>query len=116
MALASLCRKNTYRLQHFTEYHYSTRAHRKVIQRGKPKDLYAILNVSPYATQKQVKDAYYKLSMKYHPDRNEGSPEAHQKFTDLTEAYSIIGQYDRRKKYDKGLLHHHPERQHETYQ
>lgn len=88
---------------------YSTRGHR-VPQREKPKDLYATLNVSPYATQQQVKDAYYKLSLKYHPDRNRGS--THQKFTDLTEAYSILGQYEQRKKYDKGLLHQYPSRHH----
>lgn len=84
--------------------------HHKPIQREKPKDLYSILEVSPYATQQQVKDAYYKLSMKYHPDRNKGSIEAHHKFTDLTEAYSILGQYELRKKYDKGLLHQYPRR------
>lgn len=94
---------------------YSTRSHRP-IQREKPKDLYAILGVSPAATQEQLKEAYYKLSMLYHPDRNQGSSEAHQKFTSLTEAYSILGQYEQRKKYDKGLLHHYPTRHHATKQ
>lgn len=81
---------------------YSSRGHR-TIQREKPKDLYSTLGVPPSATQQQVKDAYYKLSLKYHPDRNRGSMEAHQKFTQLTEAYSVLGQYELRKKYDKGL-------------
>lgn len=75
------------------------------IHMEKPKDLYAILNVSPSATQQQVKDSYYKLSMKYHPDRNMGSPQAHQKFTSITEAYSVLGQYDLRRKYDKGIFY-----------
>ena len=76
------------------------------------KDLYAIIGVSPNATQKQIKDAYYKLSMRYHPDRNLGSPEAHQKFTKLNEAYAVLGQYDQRRRYDKGLLHQYPRRPH----
>lgn len=91
---------------------YSTR----IVHREKPKDLYSILGVSPNATQQQVKDSYYKLSLQYHPDRNKGSLEAHQKFTDLTEAYSVLGQYELRKKYDKGLLHQHPGRHHTTHQ
>ena len=86
------------------------------IHMEKPKDLYAILDVPLSATQQQVKDAYYKLSMKYHPDRNMGSPEAHQKFTSLTEAYSVLGQYHQRKKYDKGLLHQHFQQPHATQQ
>lgn len=94
---------------------YSTRGHR-VAQREKPKDLYATLDVSPSATQQQMKDSYYKLSLKYHPDRNRGSLEAHQKFTELTEAYSVLGQYELRKKYDKGLMHQYPGRHHTTHQ
>ena len=81
-------------------YSSKARGHRE----QKHKDLYAIMGVSPKATQVQIKEAYYRLSMKYHPDRNKGSEDAHQKFTELTEAYSILGQYDLRRKYDRGLL------------
>jgi len=94
---------------------YSTRVHRG-LQREKPRDLYAVLDVSPSATQQQVKDAFYKLSLKYHPDRNQGSLEAHQRFTDLTEAYSVLGQYELRKKYDKGLLHQYHGKPHTVHQ
>lgn len=82
----------------------------------KPKDLYTVLNVSPSATQQQVKDAYYDLSMKYHPDRNMGSAEAHKEFTNITSAYSILGQYQLRKKYDKGLIQDYPEPPRTTHQ
>lgn len=82
---------------------YSTKT--RVHNDKKHKDLYAIMGVSPHATQVQIKEAYYRLSMKYHPDRNKGSEDAHSKFTELTEAYSILGQYDLRRKYDKGMLH-----------
>lgn len=72
------------------------------------RDLYSRLGVSPHATQAQIKEAYYKLSMKYHPDRNEGSEEAHHQFKEITEAYSILGQYQSRRRYDKGLLREYP--------
>lgn len=99
-------------------YSGKARGHRE----QKHKDLYAIMGVSPQATQVQIKDAYYHLSMKYHPDRNKGSEDAHQKFTELTEAYSILGQYDLRRKYDRGLLneyrrppsHTHSDHHHST--
>ena len=82
---------------------YSTKA--RAHSDKKHKDLYAIMGVLPHATQVQIKEAYYRLSMKYHPDRNKGSEDAHKKFTELTEAYSILGQYDLRRKYEKGMLH-----------
>lgn len=67
------------------------------------KELYRILGVSPKATQTEIKDAYYNLTMKFHPDRNEGSPEAAIKFREVTEAYEVLGNYFMRKRYDKGL-------------
>ena len=98
---------------HVTRY-YSTR--RKQHDHGKKhKDLYAIMGVSPHATQVQIKEAYYRLSMKYHPDRNKGAEDAHTKFTELTEAYSILGQYDLRRKYDKGMLHQYPRQPSHTH-
>ena len=87
-------------------HNYSTKS--KIHGHEKHKDLYAIMGVSPHATQQQIKFAYYNLSMKYHPDRNKGSSQAHNKFTELTEAYSVLGQYETRRKYDKGLLHQYP--------
>ncbi len=86
----------------------SSRGYSSRIHIEKPKDLYAVLGVPPSATQKQVKEAYYALSMKYHPDKNKGSDDAHYMFTSLTEAYSVLGQYESRKKYDKGLLQDFP--------
>ncbi|XP_017547305.1 dnaJ (Hsp40) homolog, subfamily C, member 30b [Pygocentrus nattereri] len=65
---------------------------------------YEILQVSPKATQAQIKTAYYKQSFLYHPDKNAGSEEATQHFAQISEAYSILGSVGLRKKYDRGIL------------
>ena len=65
---------------------------------------YDILQVSPTATQAQVKTAYYKQSFIYHPDRNSGGEEATVRFSEISEAYTVLGNKVLRKKYDRGLL------------
>ncbi|XP_043910074.1 dnaJ homolog subfamily C member 30, mitochondrial [Protopterus annectens] len=65
---------------------------------------YDILEISPGATQAQIKTAYYKQSFIYHPDKNAGSEEAAVKFTQINEAYTVLGSISLRKKYDKGIL------------
>uniref|UniRef100_A0A673CCQ9 DnaJ homolog subfamily C member 30, mitochondrial n=1 Tax=Sphaeramia orbicularis TaxID=375764 RepID=A0A673CCQ9_9TELE len=65
---------------------------------------YEILDVSPTATQAQIKTAYYKQSFIYHPDRNAGSDEATDRFSEINEAYTVLGNKALRKKYDRGLL------------
>ncbi|XP_042356437.1 uncharacterized protein LOC121953422 [Plectropomus leopardus] len=65
---------------------------------------YDILEVSPAATQAQIKTAYYKQSFVYHPDRNAGSEDATVRFSEISEAYSVLGNKALRKKYDRGLL------------
>lgn len=65
---------------------------------------YDILGVTPTATQAQVKTAYYKQSFLYHPDRNAGSDEANDRFSEINEAYTVLGNKALRRKYDRGLL------------
>ncbi|KAK7904336.1 hypothetical protein WMY93_016943 [Mugilogobius chulae] len=65
---------------------------------------YDILGVSSNATQAQIKTAYYKQSFSYHPDRNAGSEEATLRFSEINEAYTVLGNKALRKKYDRGLL------------
>lgn len=65
---------------------------------------YDILEVSPAATRAQIKTAYYKQSFIYHPDRNAGSDAATARFSDINEAYTVLGNKALRKKYDRGLL------------
>ncbi|PIA15472.1 heat shock protein DnaJ, partial [Coemansia reversa NRRL 1564] len=64
---------------------------------------YTILGVTPTATLSEVKSAFYKSSMKWHPDRNEGSEEAHKRFLKISEAYSVLSNEQRRGAYDRSL-------------
>lgn len=65
---------------------------------------YGILEVTPTATQAQIKTAYYKQSFIFHPDRNAGSEAATVRFSEINEAYTVLGNKALRKKYDRGLL------------
>lgn len=65
---------------------------------------YDILGVSPTATHAQIKTAYYKQSFVYHPDRNAGSDEATFRFSQISEAYNVLGNKALRRKYDRGIL------------
>uniref|UniRef100_A0A3B4V630 DnaJ homolog subfamily C member 30, mitochondrial n=1 Tax=Seriola dumerili TaxID=41447 RepID=A0A3B4V630_SERDU len=69
-----------------------------------PTAYYDILKVSPGATQSQIKTAYYKQSFIYHPDKNPGSKEATQRFSEISEAYTVLGNISLRRKYDRGIL------------
>ena len=65
------------------------------------KDLYETLGVSRSATDEEIKKAYRKLAMKYHPDRNPGDKEAEQSFKDASEAYAILSDKAKRSQYDQ---------------
>src|SRR4030095_5372957 len=65
------------------------------------KDYYATLGVSKTASEKDIKQAYRKLARKHHPDVNPGDKSAESKFKEINEAYEVIGDPDKRKKYDE---------------
>lgn len=67
------------------------------------KSHYDTLGITPKATQADVKTAYYKLSMLYHPDKNKDSVEASTKFREVTDAYEVLSNVKSRRLYDKGL-------------
>ena len=63
-------------------------------------DLYAVLGASKDASQDEIKSAYRKLAMKYHPDRNPGNKEAEEKFKNISAAYDVLGDETKRRSYD----------------
>ena len=65
------------------------------------KDYYATLGISKTASQKEVKQAFRKLARKFHPDVNPGDKSAESTFKEINEAYEVIGDPDKRKKYDE---------------
>lgn len=67
----------------------------------KYRDYYEVLGVSKDATQDQIKKAYRKLAKQYHPDANPGDKKAEEKFKEINEAYEVLGNEDKRRKYDQ---------------
>jgi DnaJ-class molecular chaperone len=65
------------------------------------KDYYATLGVAKTATDKEIKQAFRKLARKFHPDVNAGDKTAESKFKDINEAYEVLGDPAKRKKYDE---------------
>ena len=65
------------------------------------RDYYEVLGVEKGATAEEIKKAYRKNAMKYHPDRNPGDKEAEEKFKELGEAYEVLSDDDKRARYDQ---------------
>jgi molecular chaperone DnaJ len=65
------------------------------------RDYYEILGVSRAASDVEIKSAYRKLAMQYHPDRNPNNPDAEEKFKECSEAYAVLADQDKRARYDR---------------
>lgn len=65
------------------------------------RDFYEILGVSKSATAEEIKKAYRKVAMQFHPDRNPGDKEAEEKFKEAAEAYEILSDADKKAQYDR---------------
>ncbi len=63
-------------------------------------DYYEILGVSKSSTPEEIKKAYRKLALKYHPDRTKGDKEAEEKFKKISEAYAVLSDKEKRQQYD----------------
>jgi molecular chaperone DnaJ len=68
------------------------------------KDLYRVLGVDKKASADDIKKAYRKLARQYHPDRNPGNAQAEERFKEVSAAYDVLGDADKRKQYDRGTL------------
>lgn len=65
------------------------------------RDYYAVLGVSASATQDEIKKQYRRLAKKYHPDANPNDAQAAEKFKEISEAYNVVGDAEKRKQYDE---------------
>lgn len=64
------------------------------------KDYYKILGVNKSASEEEIKKAFRKMAMKYHPDHNEGDKQAEERFKEVNEAYAVLSDKEKRKQYD----------------
>src|SRR5688572_29296118 len=67
------------------------------------KDFYAVLGLTSKATADEIKKAYRKLAKQYHPDTNSSDPKAAERFKEISEAHNVLGDAEKRKKYDEML-------------
>lgn len=67
-------------------------------------DPYATLGVARGASEKDIKSAYRKLAKELHPDRNADNPKAAERFSDVTRAYDLLSDKDKRARFDRGEI------------
>ena len=65
------------------------------------RDYYEVLGISRTATEQEMKSAYRKLALKYHPDRNPGDASAEERFKEAAEAYAVLADAEKRSRYDR---------------
>src|SRR3954469_19089571 len=66
------------------------------------KNPYDVLGVDKKASDEEIKKAYRKLARQYHPDKNPGDTSAEERFKEIQEAYSVLSDAEKRKRYDSG--------------
>jgi len=78
------------------------------------KDYYRSLGLRPDSLAKEIKKVYRELAMRYHPDRNRGNPESEERLKEINEAYQILGDAEKRRRYD--LQYRQPFENHVFYE
>ncbi|WP_319530088.1 J domain-containing protein [uncultured Cohaesibacter sp.] len=68
------------------------------------RDPYSVLGVSKTASEREIKSAFRKLAKQYHPDQNKNDPKAQEKFSEVNQAYEIVGDKEKRGKFDRGEI------------
>ncbi len=79
------------------------------------KNCYIVLGVSRTASLKEIKIAYRQLAKKFHPDKNQGSKIAEEKFKEIQDAYTVLSNTEKRKKYDLTFAFAIDDRQHKHH-
>src|SRR6476659_7275124 len=65
------------------------------------RDYYEVLNITRTATDQEIKSAYRRLAVKFHPDKNPNDATAEEKFKEAAEAYSVLSDTEQRRRYDR---------------
>src|ERR1044072_3021475 len=65
------------------------------------RDYYKVLGITRTASDQEIKGAYRRLAVKFHPDKNPGDAEAEEKFKEAAEAYQVLSDADQRRRYDR---------------
>src|SRR5579862_590026 len=74
---------------------------RTILASNVKRDYYEVLGVARESSDQEIKSAYRKLALQYHPDRNPNNPDAEEKFKECSEAYAILADADKRAAYDR---------------
>jgi len=82
-------------------HHYKTYGKVFILTTNAKRDYYEVLGVTRTCTEVELKSAYRKLALQYHPDRNPNNPDAEEKFKEVSEAYAILADTEKRAAYDR---------------